>query len=404
MIKRTGTQTWNVRFVGSSNSVVLHKPDDASAQLWNLETGELIAEIKGHEKPIELTVHENGNWVLSSADGEPFAQLWDAQTGKVLARIKVHPEGGFNPTPTADGKYLAIRSEDGTAAEVWDVAAGKVIATLRPPGGKTIYMLQPSDPSRILTSDENGNHALWDVRSGKIVKQLGNVSSSGLDEDEYFDPSTGTAMQLFDVGGEITLFDYRSDTRKFSAGPLKEVAGVQFSPDGRTLAVRFTNRNDIDIWDTASGKRVATLEGHTGPVREFTFSKDGRRLLSLAINDNFAWAWDTATGAALATFKPMNDTTVLRAEFGRDASEVLIKTDHTVQLWQIPEVPVLRGRDLWTAVCAGGAAVSERNPDHPCLRTGPLSATYYLEGAKSWTKWIATYLPFRAEDEKASAN
>lgn len=404
VIKRTGTQTWSVRFAGTSNTVVLQKPDDGSAQLWNLETGELIAEIKGHEKPFDLTVHDKGNWVLSRADGEPFAQLWDAQSGKMLARIKANPEGDLDPTPTADGKYLATRSEDGTAAEVWDVAAGKIISTLRPPGGKATYILQPSDPSRMLTLDENGNYTLWDVTSGKIITQLGNVSRSGLDNDEFFDSSTGAAMQLFDIGGELTLVDYRSSARKFSAGPLEEISGVQFSPDGLTLAVRFKKRNDVDIWDTAIGKRIATLEGHTGPVREFAFSKDGRRFLSLAINDNFAWAWDTATGAALATFKPMADTTVLRAEFGRDSSEVLIRTDNTVQLWQLPETPVLSGQELWNAVCAESAATSDRNPQHPCLRTGPFSPTYYVEGAQAWTKWVASFLPSSAEADPAAAN
>lgn len=50
---------------------------------------------------------------------------------------------------------------------------------------------------------------------------------------------------------------------------------VSFSPDGRRL-VTGAAENTVGLWDRATGARLATLTGHTGPVATVAFAPAGR--------------------------------------------------------------------------------------------------------------------------------
>ena len=84
-------------------------------------------------------------------------------------------------------------------------------------------------------------------------------------------------------GGEdrtVRLWDVpRRRERATLRRPGKEVTGLAFSPDGKTLAAG-QNASTVAVWDVAGGKRAATLKGHTGPVRSVGFSRDGKALAS----------------------------------------------------------------------------------------------------------------------------
>ncbi len=56
----------------------------------------------------------------------------------------------------------------------------------------------------------------------------------------------------------------------------EEVSTLAFAPDGRTLAVAV-NRV-VQLWDVATGSRVAKLSGHEGKVQRLAFSPDGTHL------------------------------------------------------------------------------------------------------------------------------
>jgi serine/threonine protein kinase len=79
------------------------------------------------------------------------------------------------------------------------------------------------------------------------------------------------------------------------------VGSVAFSPDGSRLASGSADRT-IKIWDTASGREVLTLTGHTHEVWSVAFSPDGSRLAS-ASRDKTIKIWDLAKGNVLHTLR-----------------------------------------------------------------------------------------------------
>ena len=78
-------------------------------------------------------------------------------------------------------------------------------------------------------------------------------------------------------------------------------------PDGRRIIScdgSYDNRTPgvLKVWDVATGKCVATLEGHSLRVKSVAVFPDGRRVVS-ASWDNTLKVWDVETGECVATLK-----------------------------------------------------------------------------------------------------
>ncbi|WP_005037028.1 caspase family protein [Holophaga foetida] len=85
-----------------------------------------------------------------------------------------------------------------------------------------------------------------------------------------------------------------------TADDFGEGRKIVFSPDGSLLAAA-SGGSAIRIWETATGRELQTLSGHTGVVKCLAFLPDGRRLVS-GSRDKTVRLWDIDTGRLIRTF------------------------------------------------------------------------------------------------------
>ena len=107
-------------------------------------------------------------------------------------------------------------------------------------------------------------------------------------------------MKLWDLATDkerATLQGHTKEDRETSE-PAYGVESVAFSPDGKTLAAASHDMT-VKVWDVATAKR-ATLQGHTQAVYSVAFSPDSKTLAS-ASGDKTVRLWDVATGKERAT-------------------------------------------------------------------------------------------------------
>jgi WD40 repeat protein len=98
-------------------------------------------------------------------------------------------------------------------------------------------------------------------------------------------------------------------------GSQNHPSHMTFSPDGTRFAAvirtplpdkPFSFRWEVRVWDTATGKKLLTLEGAHGGGK-LTFGPDGKRLAEL--HDGGVKVWEAGTGKTLLVFRPPSPLT-----------------------------------------------------------------------------------------------
>jgi WD40 repeat protein len=77
-----------------------------------------LATLKGHTEGVDALAWSADGTRLATASWDATARLWDGQTGESLATLRGHTAGVRALAWTADGAHLATASEDGTA-KLW---------------------------------------------------------------------------------------------------------------------------------------------------------------------------------------------------------------------------------------------------------------------------------------------
>ncbi|MBI1918277.1 MAG: WD40 repeat domain-containing protein [Planctomycetes bacterium] len=201
-----------------------------------------------------------------------------------------------------DGKFVAAMAASGEA-QLWDVATGKRIRELGEIrsnveaitfslDGKDIVMAPRfPHPNRIVRWSADGRRA--DVFASELVN--GDVHALAYSPDGKL-LASGTARNV------LLLWDAKTrEVIRQLEGHTEPIYAVVFSPDGNLLASGGGHGNrdtNIRLWNVGTGKLVGTLVGHKDPIRCLTLSRDGKLLASgssMVFGDKAAFLWEVAS-------------------------------------------------------------------------------------------------------------
>jgi len=217
---------------------------------------------------------------------EETSKLWNTATGQLIAELDgtIDPKGEvltsdahvFSP----DSRILVtVRRRE---IKLRDAASGQSMFTLGDQERDICSVAFSPDSERIATGNEDGTVKLWNTSTGKLVTTITVWRVKRL-------PRWRVVSRTLAV--PITIY-------------------LSFSPDGRKLLTTVDwETSPAKLWDSGSGKLLATLGGHIehsqsgskpAPVDKAMFSADGEFIATESFNETRLW--EAKTGLLKNTF------------------------------------------------------------------------------------------------------
>jgi RNA polymerase sigma factor (sigma-70 family) len=238
-------------------------------------------------------------------DGGYTVALRDTATGKNLRSLGKVPYANLVAF-SEDGKSLALaEADDGNLiVSVWDVETGKQRHRFTRPGGRLYFCLAFSPDGKKVAAgswDAAGpNFRLWDLQAGKEIPSCNPdhwVNSIAFSAD-------GTLVALGSGGDDkqcvsVWKLATAKEIQRFRVPGSEAVSA--FSPSGRFLATGSSSMHMagsptaeekiVRVWEIATGKQVASFEGHHGTITALSYAPDGKSLASGSV-DSTILIWD----------------------------------------------------------------------------------------------------------------
>ncbi|HEY1380641.1 MAG TPA: hypothetical protein VGF55_27820 [Gemmataceae bacterium] len=266
-----------VRFAPDGRTVALETKRGAIYR-WDART---LAPLPRLDAPWALYVRgvhwsKDGRTILAVADNG-LVNRWDAATGKPL------PADGYIRRVhfglTADGSQLAVGDHAGRI-DVYDVATGRLVRQLAPgggPAGQLMCLAVSPEGTRMVTGHRDGGVRLLRLADGQDAPLVPADAGSWFDYLGW--APDGSAVYAAD--GEKVARLAVPGGRPVWTFPAGRAA---LSPDGRSVV--HVNGNEVTVLDAATGRPGRSFavtppryaNGLSGLVRPVVFAPDGRRL------------------------------------------------------------------------------------------------------------------------------
>lgn len=181
--------------------------EDGIARLWELATNEVILRLE-HADPVQtVSFNSDGSQLLTTSG--TTAVIWDVASGEILAEISGHNGAIQHAIFSPDDSQLATASADGTV-KLWNLESGSAERTFSGHSGPVNWVTFSEDGSLLATASVDKTARLWDVATGQVIRTI--IGHTSAVTAVTFNPDgTELATSSFDSTARITPLTTTND-------------------------------------------------------------------------------------------------------------------------------------------------------------------------------------------------
>lgn len=270
--------------------------------IWDVNTGDVLQILKGHEGNVFGLGFSPDGERLASASYDKTAIIWNLETGEPLHILKGHLDKVVRVAFHPNGGILATSSLD-KSVRLWDVESGEAIDILNGHGSKIFGLAFFDSGRRLVSASHDRTLRIWDTDSGVMLKVLqGHIEESlgvTATDDYILSASKDGTLQRWDIYSET------GESMELIDMPYRPYS-VAIAPDGSKVAVGFDNGRmglyalpDVyEIWEQE--------KAHSDRVTSLAFSSDGKYLATASL-DRRVSLWNASNGELEYAFANHSD-------------------------------------------------------------------------------------------------
>ncbi len=216
----------------------------------------ILASVDGEKKfllshdqePISAVTFTPDSKQIITADQKGLINIWNVENGEKISEIKSNGVI-LSLTVSTDGIYLAAGIEEGNHSIVWNLKKKIQVATLDQIG-KINSVQFSSDGKLLATGSSEATIYLWNVGAdGTFTLAENEFHVNGDLSALEFSPDS-SLLAVGDSTGFAYLFDITLGQEVSRLPHIDKVTSISFSPDGKKLAT--VSRKAVMLWDVPS--------------------------------------------------------------------------------------------------------------------------------------------------------
>lgn len=253
--------------------------DTGVVQVFDIETRELAYSFQVGESITALDFSPDGSRIgvvseVWTEEEDTIAQITDIESGEVVFTLAGHDGAYINDIDfSPDGQLIATAGDD-NLVKIWFADSGTIKTTLFGHEDYVIALDFSPDSTRLISGGQDSTVILWDIAGGSYdTLRSENIGSI-------------TAVSFSPNGDRIMAGAYKSVVvwDAFSREEIQQLSGnraslydVDFSPDSSSM---FTSSSGIKVFDWVNGLERFNLSAHSGEVNSVAFSADGNLMVT----------------------------------------------------------------------------------------------------------------------------
>ncbi len=213
--------------------------------LWDVTTQQRFGMLNGHSGWISGVAFSPDDGTLASASSDGTVRLWNIESQQEIAVLQGHTDWVNSIAFSPDDGTLASASSDGTV-RLWNIESQQETAILQGNSRHIGDLAYNSQGTLLASGGDNHTIQLWSiVDDRKLLREL--QGHTGAIFSLSFAPGSNVLASIA-LDNTLHLWDVETGESliEVSFKNILGMQGVEFSPDGKILAVSISG--ELQLW------------------------------------------------------------------------------------------------------------------------------------------------------------